>query len=323
MNMNKNKKLRELPAYNIDLLPDAIRKKTMGLKAETLIASAIASGYPKESFLVSAEQFFQRPYEEDITEAVLVEDEWLNKLIKIKLSRPGFYDRLPEGLFFQPEPNEYNRVMGVAEMAARYRTDKRKEKGIRTFFLPFEHAAFYQKLQAEEMERELLLELEQGMLHHYFKKFWELPPSLDDRAANYFIKLITLATHITGNWPLMEQFLSLLLEEEVQIKKREPGITQISGNTERGLGNQLLGDDMVCGTSFREHYPSYVCRVGPLINSKVYEFLPGGEKYIILETFNRFFVPADAELVTEINIRKTEMSFDESNAPVLGYSSVL
>ena len=304
-------------------IPIALLSHARLLKAEALLAHVVAAGYPREDFAIGTGDFFQRAYHNDVTDAGFHEDEWLNGLIHIRLSRPGFYDMLPEGLFFQPTGAEYNNIMGVPEMAALHRWNRTKEKGIRNFFQPFEHAGFYQLLQLEEEERTLLLGLEKGMLHRYFRAFWGLPAAMDDDAAGYVILLMPYAHRIVGCLPLMQECLALLLGEPVEIRLMPPQPTKIEGQL--GLGGQTLGNDMVCGNSFLEGYPLYKYIIGPLQQEKVRAYLPGGDRYIVLETFNRFFVPAEAATETQIEIDRTtaEMRLEPGNEPLLGYSSLL
>lgn len=288
-----------------------------------MLAHIIGEGYPREDFAVGTGDFFQRAYHNDVTGAEFHEDEWLNGMIHVQLSRPGFYDMLPEGLFFQPAGVEYNNAMGVPEMAALYRWNRTREKGVRRFFQPFEHAGFYQQLQLEEEEKSLLRELEKGALHRYFRTFWDLPAEMDDNAAGYLILLIPYAHRIVGCLSFMQRCLALLLDETVEIRVMPPTVTLIEGQL--GLGGQTLGNDMVCGSSFFEGYPVYKYIIGPLEQEKVSAYLPEGDRYIVLETFNRFFVPAEAGTVTEIEIdrTRTEMRLEPGNEPLLGYSSIL
>jgi hypothetical protein len=304
-------------------IPAALLTHARHLRAEVLLAHVIAAGYPREDFSITTGDFFQRAYHNDITNAVFNEDEWLNGLIHIHLSRPGFYDMLPEGLFFQPTGAEYNSTLGVPEMAALHRWNRTREKGVRNFFQPFEHAGFYQLLQLEEEERTLLGELEKGMLHRYFRDFWCLPPQLDDDAAACLILLMPYAHRIVGCLPLMQECLALLLKEDVEIRLIPPSPIYIDGQP--GLGGQSLGNDMVCGSSFLEDYPAYRYTIGPLPQEKVKAYLPGGDRYTVIETFNRFFVPAEAATETQIEIDRTtaEMRLEPGMEPLLGYSSLL
>ncbi|HLZ88739.1 MAG TPA: type VI secretion system baseplate subunit TssG, partial [Puia sp.] len=65
--------------------------------------------------------------------------------------------------------------------------------------------------------------------------------------------------------------------------------------------------------------------IGPLAASEVSGYLPGGDRYAVIETFNRLFVPAEADVETEIEIDRTtlEMRLEVGMEPVLGYSSIL
>src|SRR5258708_12156210 len=150
-------------------LPSALLDHAHGLRAESLLAHVIAGGYPREGFTVGTGTFFERAYANDVTDARLQED------IHVELSRPGYYDLLPEGLFFQPAGSEYNSRMGVTEMAALHRWNKNRGNGIRKFFQPFEPPGFHHFLQLEEEERALQQGLEKGLLHRYFRVFWGCP----------------------------------------------------------------------------------------------------------------------------------------------------
>jgi hypothetical protein len=312
--------------YDIELLErltEALLDNAYDLKAESLLAHVIAAGYPREDFTIGTGKFFQRSYVNDLTGARLHKETWLRGQVHVQLSRPGFYDMLPEGLFFQPAGAEYNSTMGVTEMAALHRWNKTREDGIRNFFKPFEHAGFYQLLQLAEEERSL--GMERTELQQFFRSFWELPASLDSRKAGYFILLIPHACRITGDLPLMQQCLELLLGEPVIITQQPPLAIRVDRELEKGLGQQALGEDTVCGNSFFEPYPSYKYSIGPLPAEQVAAYLPEGSQYTVIETFNRFFVPVEADTETQIEIDTTtlETKLEKGKEPLLGYSAVL
>lgn len=310
---------------DIQQLPAAL-KKAKAIKAETAVANIIAAGYNREALLVGARHFFDREYTGDIVTAATMDNQWQTSLLHLQLSRPGFYDMLPEGLFFQPVSNsEYNTGIAVAEMAALYRQNKTKEKGIRNFFQPFEHAGFYQQLQLEEEERSLLQGLETNLLHRHFCRFWDLPVSLGEHAIGIFILLIPYAHQVCGNLPLMQECLQLLLRENVTIKYTAPQLTPVVFASENLLGQQLLGENMVCGDSFMEDYPAFKYEIGPLEQTKITDYLPGGTADLLIQTFNRFFLPVEANSETEVEIPsdKYGMVLNPVEAPILGYSSQL
>lgn len=306
-------------------LVQALVEQAANLKAETLLAHVIAGGFPREEFTIGTGLFFERPYGNDLTDARTPDDRWMHGMVQVQLSRPGFYDMLPEGLFFQPAGMEYNSAMGVAEMAALHRWNRTKEKGIRSFFQPFEHAGFYQLLQLEEEERNLLRGSEQGMLYRYFREFWELPAVIPDQAAGILIRLIPHASRIAGDLPLMQECLSLLLGDPVTILPVPAEPTEIGEELATGLGGQSLGNDMVCGDSFPEDYPCWEYRIGPLDGEKVLAYVPGAAQQMVIETFNRFFLPAEAKAETKIEVDAgtVRMELEPGREPVLGYSSLL
>ena len=65
--------------------------------------------------------------------------------------------------------------------------------------------------------------------------------------------------------------------------------------------------------------------IGPLLRSGLSDYLEGGERYTLLETLNRFFLPAglDVKFSVQLPVEKMNMSLTKGEEPVLGYSSVL
>ena len=114
-----------------ETIPNALLDHARFLRAEALLAHVVAEGYPRDNFTVGTGRFFERAYAHDLTGATWMQDKWrihasLGGRVQVQLSRPGFYDLLPEGLFFQPAGAEYNSGMGVTEMAALYRWNRNR-----------------------------------------------------------------------------------------------------------------------------------------------------------------------------------------------------
>ncbi|GGH80319.1 hypothetical protein HNQ91_004867 [Filimonas zeae] len=294
-------------------------------RAEVLLWQAMCDGLQRTDFVVNNNRFFERPYTKDILGATMVEDEWRRSFAEIQLTRAGFYDMLPESLFFQPDSRDLQRRAGAAEMAAQYQQNKLKEKEVRRFFQPFENEFFYQQLQLEREEIHLLDALRDRMMNRFLADFWNLPAALPVSVTASFILLIPYAHMINGNTALMQDCLELLLNEPVKITVKAPLPTTADASLQGRLGVQQLGDSMICGTTFMEDYPVLHYRIGPLHNSTVTGYLEGGMQHLLLDTFNRFFAPAEADIITEIAIQKESgsMRFDSEEQPVLGYTSVL
>jgi hypothetical protein len=302
-----------------------LKERHADTRAEVLLWQAMCHGLQKSDFVVSNSRFFERAYTRDLSGAVKVEDEWRRSFAEVQLTRAGLYDMLPESLFFQPDSRDFQRRAGAAEMAAQYQQNKIKEKEQRRFFQPFENEFFYQQLQLEREEINLLDALRNRMMNRFLADFWNLPAELPIGVTASLILLIPYAHLVNGNTALMNECLELLLDEPVTVTLKAAPPTIADTSLQVGLGAQQLGDSMICGTSFMEDYPVLHYHIGPLQNSTVTGYLEGGMQYLLLETFNRFFAPAEADIITEIAIQKESggMRFDSEEQPVLGYTSVL
>lgn len=309
----------------IQQLFSTLQQRSSDIKPEVLLWQAICSGIPQNAFVVKNNHFFEREFVSDLVEADIIEDDWQRRFLELSLSRPGLYDMLPESLFFQPDNIELHRKPGAAEMAAQYQQNKLKERELRKFFQPFENELFYQQLQLEKEESALLDTLRNKVLNRFLADFWGLPAALPAEVAASLIILIPYAHLINGNIPLMQQCLSLLLRETVTVTVKKAPATQVDTSLNSGIGHQQLGNDMICGTSFMEDYPVLHYQIGPLRHTPVTGYIDGGSEYLLLETFNNYFAPIEADIITEIVIEKESgsMRFDMYDQPVLGYSSVL
>lgn len=294
------------------------------VKAEVLINQAIENGFPEPAFVTSNNGFFFREFARDIYASSVIEDNWYRNFLELQLSRPGFYDMLPEALFHQPETTEFRQKAGVAEMTERYKKNTIREKEVRKFFQPIENEFFQQQVMLEKEEVHLLDILKNTILSRFFLSFWGLPHELKTHEAASFLLLLPYAHQINGNISLMESCLKALLHEEVKIYRREPGYTEaVIENAQ--MGEQQLGDDMVCGTNFMEDYPVLSYNIGPLKKSKVVDYIQGGTKALVIETFNNYFLPVETDVDIDIAIdnRNKGMSFEEGSEAILGYASIL
>lgn len=313
------------PKAGIQQLWEALRERDADIRAEVLLCQSMQNGVAAHSFVVKNNRFFETEFSRDTCQAEIIEDEWNRHFLEVQLSRPGLYDMLPESLFFQPDNREFHRKSGAADMAAQYRQQKAKEKELRRFFQPFENEFFYQQLQLEKQESALLDALNNAALNRFLAKFWNLPSALPAHTIASFMLLIPHAHRINGNVALMQDCLRLLLREEVTVKRQPSGYTRVNDDLEQGMGGLQLGDNMICGNSFMEDYPVLHYKIGPLKYTNVSGYLEGGAQLLLINTFNQYFTPAEADIDIEVAIEKESgnMCFTEQDAPVLGYSSVL
>lgn len=294
------------------------------VKAEPQLLLALEKGMLPEDFLVSCDGLFRREYSRDIVSAEMKEDARKQGVLELHLSRSGLYDQLPEGLFFQLS-KQGARTAHASDMAADYKYNKKKEEEIRRFFLPFENDFFLQRMQVEKEEAMLLQGLQSGILNDYFIKFWGLPSSIPKTFIIPFILLLPYAYKIAGNIALTAECLQQLLKEEVRMQKKQGGLTDAQSIGAPSLGTALLGVDTICGQQFWDGTPYIDIEIGPLKKSDVTDYLEGGNRYVLLETFSRFFIPAGVDTMVSVKVKagKLNMVMEENNGPVLGYSSIL
>jgi hypothetical protein len=293
------------------------------IKAEAQLLLAIKKGLNVDNFLINCDQVFKREFSKDLVAVEVKEDAKKNEMLELHLSRTGLYDQLPEGLFFQMPHRDSS--FTETDMASDYRINKQKEDEIRRFFLPFDNDFFLQRLQVEEAEVQLLEGLRSGVLNDYFVRFWSLPPSIPKMFMVPLILLLPHAHKIAGELELMAQALSYLLKEEVRFLQKNADTSSAEGFLAPVLGEASLGLDMVAGDSFFEDEPVIDIEVGPIKNSQVRDYLEGGKRSVLMETFNRFFVPAGLDVIVSVKVpmERQDMMLEKGAEPVLGYSTVL
>jgi hypothetical protein len=275
-----------------------------------------------DDFLIACNCSFYREFSKDVFSSEIKEDARKKNILHLNLTRRGIYDQLPEGIFYQPAKTKAYKTT-AAEMAAEYKVNKEVEQGVRRFFMPFENDFFLQRMQSEEEEIKLLEGLQSGILNDYFINFWDISSSIPKSLIIHLITLLPHAHQIAGDIILMAECLQLMLREEVKVKKIYAPLTSSDHHFE--LGSQLTGTDFVCGMHFNEDYPVIEFTIGPLENSQISDYLQSGNREKFLTTFFRFFLPAEADVITKIKAgaEKENLVLQAEEPPILGYSSVL
>jgi hypothetical protein len=308
--------------FDIEKLFEELSGNRYDIRAEALVGQVLQQAGVGNLVAINDGRFF-REYRKDLYVVDRIEDSWKQQLLQLHLSRTGLYDMLPEGLFHQPV-GESNRNDSASTMAAYSRRDKKKEASARKFFQPLENSFFWQRVQLEKEEEQLLAGIDSGLLAGYFFHFWGFPEALNKNSAMLLVLLLPYAHHIAGNLALMQSCLEILLQEKVNIRQVASSWSD-AGEHEGGLGSLSLGNDMVCGHRFLEDHTCLQYDIGPLQNSFPSEYVQGGENHVLLEVFNNYFAPVEADITINIEIdrEKALIRLDEDHSPILGYSSVL
>ncbi|PZP51089.1 MAG: hypothetical protein DI598_04095 [Pseudopedobacter saltans] len=297
-----------------------LKKRNGDLKANVVANQVIQNGANENDLVATLDHYFVRHFSRDISNVELVESNIHQPFIELQLTKAGFYDLLPEGLFFQPTQKDFAKgnQINVAEEVFNYRRDKQREKEIRKFFQPIENEIFKQEIYIEKHESELI---------DFFRtpqtEIWNFPASISEKDQTSFALLLPHALEINGNLALMTTALELILKEKIHIRKQKVEASHFPQPLT--LGSSRLGSDMICGDVFWEESLILHYEIGPLQRHSIEDFLPGGNALTLFKTFNRFFAPLDADLEFEIMIDrdKQKATLAAGEDSILGYSTIL
>ena len=282
---------------------------------------ALQNNVHPDDFVVLHDGRFYREYRTDVYAINKIDDAWLHQLLQLRLSRSGLYDLVPEGLFHQSYTGAKSNA--ATELAAQSRVDRKKELAARKFFQPIENSLFRQRVSLEQEEENLLAGMDNGLLNDYFFTFWEFPEALNKTSAMLLVLLLPYAHAIACDLELMQNCLEILLQEKVSIELITPAACAAPGR-DNSLGMGELGNDFVCGQTFSEDYPCLQYNIGPLQQSKPVDYVTGGDNDLLLQVFNNYFAPAEADIIINVEVDRTralvELSAEES--PILGFSAI-
>ncbi|MBO9205315.1 MULTISPECIES: hypothetical protein [Niastella] len=305
----------------IDTFLNELSGNLHDIKAEVLVNHALQNNVHPDDFVVLNDGRFYREYRTDVYAINKIEDAWLYQLLQLKLSRSGLYDLVPEGLFHQSHTG--TKSNSAAELAAQSRIDRKKEMAARKFFQPIENSLFRQRVFLEQEEENLLAGMDNGLLNDYFFTFWEFPEGLNKTAAMLLVLLLPYAHTIAGDPALMQKCLEVLLQENVTIEQVTPAVC-IAPGKDNSLGMGELGNDLVCGQTFLEDFPCLQYNIGPLQQSRPVDYVTGGDNDLLLQVFNNYFAPAEADILINVEVDRTralvELNADES--PILGFAAI-
>ena len=315
---------------NSDKIPELIKNILYDIKAEALIGDLIENGLKSEDFVAFPKGTFKRRYARDIDSTDKLEFENGQKVVRFSLNRDGLYDALPEGLFHDKTVKSEKESDKISKESKKL---KAEEKAVREFFLPFENEIFYQRVQLELEERNVLSRFSENLFDDIYPEFWNLDKSLNRKYVSRMILLLHFSHRIAGNCNFTAKSLETILEEKVSVKivrnnNSNKNTIGGNGNIEQNclLGSGELGVDFVSGEKFDDLGKTMEFKIGPLKNSSVVEYLDKGAVSEFLKCFFSYFVPAGLDVTSEILVEKTEQNFilsEMGEGPVLGFESVI
>lgn len=293
------------------------------VRAEVIINQLLEQHIAWEEILVHTNKFFYRNFSKDIYKAESDTSDQFKEILHISLSRPGLYDLLPEGLFFEPVRTSA-KPKSVGEMAEEYKVNKKHELEIREFFNPLENEFFYHRVKNFRMEKTLLNGFNNELYNNFFRKFWRFAKDIPSVMALRITLLLPYVHQVAGDPELMANCLQHILGEKVSCNTKNESSQQPSFHF-NVLGKYYLGNDLVCGDIYLEDEIYFIFTIEDLKKSTAQDYLPSGKLYTTLQTFYRFFVPVNAEIKTTIHLnkQKQQMHIGNIEEATLGIATVI
>lgn len=296
-------------------LASEFNKICKNIKAEIVVSDIIANtDLSFQDITIQNKSTFKRPYRKDI----LYVDGRRSDNIEIELSRNGLYDHLPEGLFHIYQ-TEGSKKLSYSELRKR---QKQEERNARQFFTPIENEFFFQKLNIEVAEQELLNDF-MSLNEDFLIDFWKLSSKISKKYTLRFLRLLPYCSEISGDIGLTQLALEMIIDEKVTIKKTltEKVITE----QQKGSSKNKLGIDFTLD-NLGERYllPTLDIKIGPTDKKNINKYVRKNDLLNFVHIFCDYVIPIDYEIKINFELKQSHsFKLDKNEPPVLGISSTI
>lgn len=293
------------------------------IRAEVL-ARLIAERYDlsKEQLLVRHRNYFQRQGRKEVLEISDGFSDSLEKtMVCLDISREGLFDILPEDIFLHPDEI-------YATNLTRSQALTEQEVFARKLFYPLEQLFFYMGLENECKEHELENQLE-TIWQQYIPDSVSIfkGSSLDDDQKAIIKYLIPYLPEIIGNWPLTEQWLSMIMKTPILLKEIPFISHDLPEEVQKRVGGILLGQDFILGNQFSDGLPILHLLIEDLTPDNIADFLEDGvQRKLLEEELLSIFLPIETSYEIRLGL-KTQSTFfkleHDADNSILGFTTVL
>jgi type VI secretion system protein ImpH len=275
-------------------------------KAEVVAAEIAEHGIDPERILVMMLGALKRTHSKDVSAVEEEISEYNHReYVVVKTPREGIYDMLPQGLFHSPAMLKPGQTEPDLIRAIKQR--KKEEADARKFFLPFEAAINYLRMQMVLYENRLDKRSHYDDLVNIFAGHWEIFKYLDARQANIFLHLIPIIHDVRDDYPVVETIFEMLLLLPVKIELRRQRPVRPASPYLSTLGDSVLGVNLTTGNElFDEGVDEVLISIGPMKKDIRHEFMPGARNCRILELLKDYFLPVHVDVVTEYVMGKED-----------------
>ncbi|MDX8340117.1 hypothetical protein SLH46_13040 [Draconibacterium sp. IB214405] len=297
------------------------------IRAEAVMAELLENGISSEDFIVRPKGLFKRRYSRDIDRVDDCDLANYQKVMELYLNRDGLYDSLPQGLFHKKTGNELDKERKFSEDSVEL---KKEENEARLFFLPFENELFFQRVQLELEERNILSRFSEKIFNDIYPELWNLHRSINREYVYRMVLFLHLAHKIAGNLLLTAKCLEAVIGEKVEVERGSLTTNSSTSGTDvinsSPLGACKLGVNLVTGFQPGNRQFCIGFKIGPLTSIQPKEFLKDAPMSRFLECFYNYFVPVEFNVSTSIIVDTSKQNFElkeQESGPVLGYETAI
>ncbi len=296
----------------LNIIREELASFFLDIKAESVVLELENKGVSRNDVVIENKSAFKRPYRRDILKHKKNPDG--NKLF-LELSRNGIYDALPEGFF-----HKINQKSG--SFGADRKRKKEEEHKSRLFFSPIENEFFYQKVNIQKKEDELIEEF-YDIDNDQLLDFWNLNEYANNK---YVLKLLRVLPHcnkIAGDFKLIQLCLEKIIEEKVIIKQsynyKELEVKTASDN-KNTLGLSLT---TAAKTSFLP-IPLVEFTIGPVCKKNLDLYHEKKDLKEFLNLFYSYFLPLEVESATFFtSTADQKFILNDIEKPIVGVSTII
>lgn len=292
------------------------------IRAEVIVNDLLKKNdLQSEDFIIEKDGQFSRAYRYDILDSEVSNYSFGSApFLKLVLSRDSIYDMLPENVVHDISSETAEKNVDI--MIQEYRIKKQDQKNAKLFFLPFENEIFSYGVEIEDFEQEFFCQLHSSNSPELFYELFGINKDIAPEMASRLIRILPFAYKIVGNADLTCQVISLLLEEEIRITRKN-WKKYYDDQQNSLLGDCKLGLDMVSGNHY-DHYMDHVnVLIGPLKNGSFSDYFNEGKRKQFVDLLCSYFFSAETEVEITILLSKEEEGFDldVKKNTVLGYNT--
>lgn len=323
-----------LSATSVRQLLERQRRQPFDLRLEVILAELLAYGYVFDDFLVQPVGLFARRYRRDL--GAVSEEPFERRhqpVVRtvLEVHREGLYDALPQQVFHQPGGSTTEHPPGLRAMIEDSRTQRRKEKATRRFFLPFEQEFFRYRVYIEQEERRYFTSLSAHWYNEALARFWGLADAgLPPTALTNLLYLLPLAANIVGDLPRTRRCFESVLGQPVQLRLVAPQPHALpspagSATADGGrLGGLALGHDLLLGGDYQETLPALEISLQGLGATDLEKYLTGAWPAKAVALLCEYFIAFETDVVLRYEMAAAAPEFqlgEGEDAPVLGYTT--